>query len=71
MRNTPLEIHIGDRVRMRKVHPCGSYEWEITRVGADIGMRCLTCDRRVMLPRSKFEKRVKAILSAGKSEPAR
>ncbi|MBE9507769.1 MAG: DUF951 domain-containing protein [Chloroflexi bacterium] len=56
---------------MRKVHPCGSYEWEITRVGADIGMRCLTCDRRVMLPRSKFEKRVKAILSAGKSEPAR
>ena len=62
-KRVPLEIHIGDRVRMRKAHPCGSYEWEITRIGADIGMRCLTCDRRVMLPRSKFEKRVKEILT--------
>ena len=71
MRHTPLEIHVGDRVRMRKPHPCGSYEWEVTRIGADIGLRCLTCSRRVMLPRSKFEKRVKAILSTGENEPAR
>lgn len=62
----PLEIHIGDKVRMRKAHPCGGYEWEITRIGADIGMRCLTCKRRVMLPRGKFEKRVKAVLGTGK-----
>jgi hypothetical protein len=68
--NIPLEIHIGDKVRMRKPHPCGGYEWEVTRVGADIGMHCLTCGRRVMLPRSKFEKRVKAILCAGDGEPA-
>lgn len=47
---------------MRKPHPCGGYEWEVTRIGADIGIRCLTCNRRVMLPRSKFEKRIKAIL---------
>lgn len=59
-----LKIQVGDKVRMRKVHPCGGYEWEITRTGADIGMRCLTCGRRVMLPRGKFEKRVKAILDA-------
>ena len=65
MRNVPLEIHVGDRVRMRKPHPCGGYEWEVTRTGADIGMRCLTCGRRVMLPRSRFEKRVKAIVGAG------
>jgi len=57
---------VGDRVRMRKPHPCGGYEWEITRIGADIGMRCLTCERRVMLPRSKFEKRVKAVLDTGR-----
>lgn len=58
----PLKIRIGDRVRMRKPHPCGGYEWEVTRVGADIGICCLTCGRRVLLPRSKFEKRVKKIL---------
>ena len=62
----PVEIHVGDRVRMRKAHPCGGYEWEVTRTGADIGLRCLTCDRRVMLPRGKFEKRLKEILGGGK-----
>jgi len=69
--NTPLEIHVGDRVRMRKPHPCGGYEWAVTRIGADIGIRCLTCGRRVMLPRSKFEKRVKAILDTPDAEPMR
>jgi hypothetical protein len=70
-RQVPLEVHVGDRVRMRKAHPCGGYEWEITRIGADIGMRCLTCSRRVMLPRSKFEKRVRAILGANENGSAR
>ena len=68
LRNIP-DIHVGDRVRMRKPHPCGGYEWEVIRIGADIRLRCLTCDRRVMLPRSKFEKRVKTRLSAGDVEP--
>jgi len=53
---------------MRKPHPCGGYEWEVIRIGADIRLRCLTCDRRVMLPRSKFEKQVKTRLSAGDVE---
>lgn len=66
----PLEIRIADRVRMRKPHPCGGYEWEITRVGADIGMQCLTCGRRVMLPRSKFERRVKKVLGKVDGGPA-
>ena len=65
---SPLEVRAGDRVRMRKPHPCGGYDWEVTRIGADIGLRCLTCGRRVMLPRSKFEKRVKAILDAQDGE---
>jgi len=67
----PLQIRIGDRVRMRKPHPCGGYEWEVTRTGADVRLRCLTCGRRVMLPRSKFEKRVKAVLSAEENGAAR
>jgi hypothetical protein len=65
-----LEVHTGDKVRMRKPHPCGGYEWEVTRIGADIGLRCLTCGRRVMLPRSKFEKRVKTILNARDGGPS-
>lgn len=60
------EIHIGDTVQMRKPHPCGGYRWEVYRTGADIGMVCLTCGRRVMLPRSTFEKRLKAVLSSSR-----
>ena len=59
-----MEICVGDRARMRKPHPCGGYEWEVTRIGADIGMQCLTCGRRVMLPRGQFEKRVKTLRRA-------
>ena len=60
-RPMPPEVTVGDRVRLRKAHPCGGYEWEVTRTGADIGLRCLTCSRRVMLPRAKFTKQVKAV----------
>ena len=57
----PLDIRVGDRVCLRKPHPCGGYVWEVTRIGADIGIRCVTCGRRVMLPRAKLEKQVKSI----------
>lgn len=53
---------LGDIVEMKKVHPCGSKEWEIIRLGADIKIKCLGCERIVMIPRSKFEKRVKKIV---------
>lgn len=52
-------IYPGDIVLMRKPHPCGGTEWEVTRVGADIGMVCLTCQRRVMLSRRDFTRQVK------------
>jgi hypothetical protein len=55
------DIRLGDTVRLRKVHPCGSYEWEVVRVGADIRLRCLACDRRVLLSRSALEKRTKSV----------
>jgi len=58
-----IEIKPGDVVRLRKAHPCGSYEWEVVMVGADIGLKCLKCQRRVLLKRSIFEKRVKEFVS--------
>jgi hypothetical protein len=64
-----MEIRLGDIVRLRKVHPCGGYEWEVVRLGADIGMTCRTCSRRVLLDRSVFEKRVKAFVSRGPESP--
>jgi len=58
-----IEIKPGDVVRLRKAHPCGSYEWEVVRVGADIALRCLKCQRRVPLERGVFERRVKEFVS--------
>jgi hypothetical protein len=58
-----IDIKLGDVVRLRKAHPCGSYEWEVVRVGADIGLKCLKCQRRVLSERSVFEKRVKEFVS--------
>jgi len=59
----PVEVHLGDIVRLRKVHPCGSYEWRVVRLGADIGLKCLGCGRRVLLPRSTFERRLKSFVT--------
>ena len=59
------EIHVGDVVRTRKKHPCGSDIWEVTRNGADIKMKCQGCGRVVMLARDQFLKRRKAVLTAG------
>ena len=55
------DIRLGDVVRMRKPHPCGSYRWEVVRLGADIGIRCTGCGRRVLLPRRQFGQQVKAL----------
>ena len=63
-----MEVRLGDVVRLRKVHPCGGYEWEVVRLGADIGMRCQTCRRRVLLERRVFEKRVKQFIARGEAE---
>ena len=57
-----LDIQIDDRVCLRKPHPCGSYEWRVVRIGADIGLKCQTCGRRVLMDRATFNKRVKQII---------
>lgn len=59
------DLGLGDRVRLRKPHPCGSYEWRVVRLGADIGLKCLVCGRRVLLSRSEVEKRIKMIIERG------
>jgi hypothetical protein len=58
-----IEVKLGDVVRLRKAHPCGSYEWEVVKVGADIGLKCLKCQRRVLLARNVFKRRVKEFVS--------
>jgi len=64
-RTGPLELVVGDVVRLKKPHPCGSYVWTVTRLGADIGLRCHGCDRKVLLPRRTLEKRLKAFVERG------
>jgi hypothetical protein len=62
-RSMTIDIKLGDIVHLRKAHPCGSYEWEVVRVGANIGLKCLKCQRRVLLERGVFERRVKEFVS--------
>jgi hypothetical protein len=61
-----MEINLEDVVRLRKKHPCGSYEWQVVRLGADIGIKCLKCNRRILLERHDFERRVKSLVSRSK-----
>ncbi|MCO5221201.1 MAG: DUF951 domain-containing protein [Thermomicrobiales bacterium] len=61
----PLEFRVGDVVRLRKVHPCGGYEWSVLRLGGDIGIKCQTCGRRLMLPRRELERRMKSFVERG------
>ena len=58
-----IEINKGDIVRLKKKHPCGGYEWQVVRLGADIGIKCLNCRHRVLLDRSTFERRVRIFIS--------
>jgi hypothetical protein len=60
-----MEIKLGDRVRLKKKHPCGGEEWEVVRLGADVGLKCLKCQRHVLLERSIFERQVKAFVTRG------
>ena len=54
-----MEYGLNDIVEMKKQHPCGSKEFEVIRLGADIKIKCTGCGRIVMLPRSKFQKDAK------------
>ena len=64
MRKMIKEFNLGDIVQTKKTHPCGSNNWEIIRVGADIKIKCVGCGRIIMMPRSKFEKVAKKIVKS-------
>ncbi len=57
-----LDVQLDDVLRLRKPHPCGSYEWVVVRLGADIGLECKGCGRRVLLTRRELSRRLKANL---------
>ncbi|MBG82162.1 MAG: DUF951 domain-containing protein [SAR202 cluster bacterium] len=58
MKGIPFEV--GDRITLKKKHPCGGSDWEVYRIGADIGLKCFTCEHRVMLSRRITELRMVA-----------
>ena len=62
------ELQMDDILRLRKPHPCGGFEWQIVRLGADIGLECLRCHRRVLLPRRQLARRLKSILPQPNNE---
>ena len=71
MSGTPFKV--GDRITPKKKHPCGGFDWEVYRIGADIGMKCLKCERRMMLTRRDAERRmiarVEAVDDSNSDEP--
>ena len=60
----PQKFDLGDIVEMKKLHPCGSKQWEVTRIGMDFRIKCLGCNHQVMISRVKFEKNVKKIIKS-------
>ena len=60
-----MEFQIGDIVKLKKPHPCGSHEWEILRVGIDFRLKCMGCGHLIMVPRKTVEKNTRGIRKAG------
>jgi hypothetical protein len=60
-----LELRLGDVIRLKKSHPCGSCEWVVVRLGADIGIKCLKCRHAVMVQRPVLERKIKGFISRG------
>lgn len=60
-----LDLRVGDVLRMRRPHPCGGLDWEVVRVGADIGLVCTNCHRRVLMQRDVVRRRARALVERG------
>lgn len=63
MEQVEKKYKLGSKVTMKKGHPCGSNEWEVTRLGADIKIKCCQCGRMIMLPRIDFNKKLKKVMT--------
>lgn len=59
-----MDLKVGDSIKMKKQHPCGSNEWEILRVGIDFRLKCKGCGHQVMLPRKQVEKGIRQVIPA-------
>ncbi len=60
-----LDMRMGDVLRLRRKHPCGGFDWDVVRVGLDIGLRCRTCGRRVLLDRPTLRRRISEVVERG------
>ena len=63
VKSEPIPFAVGDVVRLKKPHPCGGFDWSVVRLGADIGVKCQTCGRRVLLPRRDLERRMRLFVT--------
>jgi hypothetical protein len=70
MPRPPVPLYLDDIVVLRKAHPCGGDTWRVVRLGADIGVRCMKCDRRVLIGRSELERDIKRFAQRGPLAPA-
>lgn len=61
-----MDIQVGNVVKMKKTHPCGSSEWQVLRVGADFRLKCLGCGHQIMIARTQLEKNVKEVTDSQK-----
>lgn len=60
-----MDIQVGDILKLKKPHPCGSKEWEVLRTGMDFRLKCSGCGHQVMLPRKQLERNIRQIIPAG------
>ena len=60
-----MDVRVGDKLQMKKPHPCGASRWLVLRTGADLRLRCTGCGHEVMLPRSKAEKNIRTVEREG------
>ena len=63
--NQPIQFYVGDIIRLKKPHACGGFDWSVSRLGLDIGLKCTTCSRRIMLPRLETERRFRQFIERG------
>ncbi len=63
-----VELFLGDLIQLRRRHPCGGDTWLVDRLGADIGLRCGTCSRHVLIPRPTLERRIASFVRRGDPE---
>lgn len=63
-----VPVRIGDVVRLKKPHPCGANEWQVTKLGMDIGLRCRGCGRSVRLMRYDFDRRFRGYIERAQAE---